>query len=96
MYTANLSANTGPSWKAEAELDTVDCTITRSWNDNYRCLSCKGKATLHHILRKGHDFALVILDQHSPAAIIPPMDGRCIASIRKQDLTLNQLITHTI
>jgi hypothetical protein len=29
-YTAILSANTGNKWKAKAELDAVDCTITRS------------------------------------------------------------------
>ena len=95
MYPVNLSANTGPSWKAEAEPDNVDCTVTRSWNDTDQCLSGKGKDKLHHILRKEHEFALVIADQHSPA-IIPPLDGRCITSIRMQDLTINQLITHTI
>jgi hypothetical protein len=74
MYTANLSANKGPIWKAEAELDTVDCTIGRSWN--YRCLTCKGKDSLHHILRKGQqDFTLAISDHHFPTPITA-MDGK--------------------
>ena len=81
MYTVNLSANTGPNWKAEAEPNLVDCTVTRTWNDSYQCLTCKGKDKLHHIIRRGQDFAQVIADQHSPA-VIPPLDGYCIASIR--------------
>jgi hypothetical protein len=45
MYTANLSPNTWSIWKAEAELDEVDCNISFSWNDNYRCLTCKGETS---------------------------------------------------
>ena len=62
FYTANMIANVGPKWKKEAENDKVDCSVTRSWDDMFYCVECKGQKR-HSIFNKPY-FAIVIADQH--------------------------------
>ena len=51
MYTSHLIANTGPEWKKEAENDKVDTVVTRSWDDQFYCVECKGQK--RHSIFKG-------------------------------------------
>ena len=89
IYTANLHANVGPKWKAEGEDDKVVTSVTRTWDDQYYCVECRGQKR-HNIFNKAY-FALVIADQHFPS-MVPAMDGVCICVIRHQDLSAAQLL----
>jgi hypothetical protein len=82
----------GPKWK-EAENDKVDCTVTRSWDDRFYCVECKGQK--RHSIFKHPYFTIVVADQHHPA-MLPAVDGVCMAVIRHQDLSVAQLLTHTV
>ena len=93
LYNVHLLANVGPKWKTEAEIDKVDCSVTRSWDDLYYCVECRGQKR-HNIFTKPY-FAIVIADQHHPA-MLPALDGVCICVIRYQDLSAAQLLTHTV
>jgi hypothetical protein len=92
MYTSHLIANTGPEWKKEAETDKVDTVVTRSWDNQFYCVECKGQK--RHYIFKGKFFAIGVADQHHPA-MLPAVDGVCICVIRHQDLSVAQLLTHT-
>ena len=72
-----------------------DTTVTRSYDNNFRCLTCTGDRQLHKILEKGKDLFLSIPDQHFPA-IVPPQDGNCFVTVRMDNCTLMDLGTHTV
>ena len=59
----------------------------------FYCVECKGQKR-HSIFNKPY-FTIVIADQHHPA-MVPAMDGVCIAVIRYQDLSVAQLLTHSV
>ena len=92
MYTSHLIANTGPVWKKEAENAKVDTVVTRSWDNMFYRVECKGHKM--HSIFKGKFFAIVVADQHHPA-MLPAVDGVCICVIRHQDLSVAQILTHT-
>ena len=48
----------------------------------------------HSIVNKPY-FAIIVSDQHEVAKV-PTCDGLCIASIRHQDLSLAQIVDHTL
>ena len=72
-------------WEKSKPDNAVKTTVTRSWDDSMDCVNCM----------KGKCFMLVISDQHQPCEILA-FEGICVATIRMQDMTLAQLIDHTI
>ena len=70
-------------------------TVTRPYDDIYRCLTCTGKRKLHQVLEKGRDLFLSISDQHFPS-VVPPQDGNCIVTVRMSNMSLMDLGTHTV
>ena len=78
-----------------SEGHTRDPTVTRSYNDSYRRLTCTGPRKLHKVLEKGRDLFLLISDQHAPA-VIPPQDENCITSVRMSNMSMMDLAIHTV
>ena len=59
------------------ETKTIDTWVTRLWNNEWLCTSCKPP---HHILKSSY-FALMVTDHHGLAKV-PALDGMCVASCR--------------
>ena len=72
LYLVNLSVNIVPHYLSSSEHHKTDITVTRSYDDSLRCLTCTGPRKLHRVLEKGKDLILFISDQHTPAVIPPP------------------------
>ena len=95
LYSVNLSLNIAPHYLLSSEHHKRDTTVTRSYDNSLRCLTCKGPRRLHKVLEKGKPLFLFISDQHSPA-VIPPLEENCITSVRMSDMSLMDLGLHTL
>ena len=90
MYKTVLTTNIAPYW-TNPEIDRV----TRSWNDDYRCLTCTGERANHPVFEGGKDFWMAITDQHFPASI-PALNGNCMAIVRMSNMALWLLGIQTV
>ena len=88
MYNVTLTCNTAPHYLLGSEMNKRDTTVTRSYDDRFRCLTCTGPRKLHNNLETGRDLFLSISDQHFPA-IVPPQDGNCFANMSLIDSLAN-------
>ena len=95
LYKVNATVNISPHFLTGSDIHKRDYTACRSYDDTYRCLTCTGTRKLHKVLEKGKPLFLHISDQHAPA-VIPPLDGQCITSVRMSDMSLMDLATHTV
>ena len=95
MYNVTLTCNTAPHYLLGSEVHKIDTTVTKSYDDRFRCLTCTGSRKLHNILEKRRDLFLSISDQHFPA-IVPPQDGNCMVTVRMSNMSLMDLGTHTV
>jgi hypothetical protein len=73
----------------------MDTTVTRSYDDRYRCLTCTGPRRLHNILETGRDLFFSVTDQHFPATVLP-QDGNCFVTVRMSNMNMIDLGTHTV
>ena len=61
MFKAVLTTNIAPFW-TNPEIDTKETRVIRSWNDDYRCLTCTGDRAQHPVLAREKDFWIIISD----------------------------------
>ena len=77
FYKTTLTITKHTMVPSISETKTVETWVTRSWNNEWMCISCKPS---HHILKSRY-LALMISDHHGIAKV-PELDGKCIASCR--------------
>ena len=58
MYNVTLTCNTAPHYLPGSEMNKRDTTVTRSYDNSFRCLTCTGTRKLHNILKTGRDLFL--------------------------------------